>query len=224
MVKTIISIFSLILLLSGCQDRSSLEKLAQKMKNKATNIVQTKEQNQTAVEQNQTVTEENQTVAEEKENKEEVPIAPKLTNLTLQTLSHDSIKLKFQEEGIEFEKYKNKIVILDIFTTWCPPCMAVFPHLVDIQKKYKKDVQFIGLLMEEGRRDSEILEFKKKHKLNYPITNSKENFTLVNTWGGVSGYPTIIIFDKNGTYFNHFNGAAPQEMLEADIKKVLKLK
>jgi len=213
MIKIIISVFSLMLLFTGCEDKSSLEKLAQKMQKDLIKTANTSKQ-----------IEQNQTILPKKENQETTPIAPKLTNLTLKTLSHDNIKLKFLEDGIKFEKYKNKIVILDIFTTWCPPCMEVFPHLIDIQKKYKKDLQFIGLLMEEGRRNSEILEFKKKHKLNYPITNSKENFILVNTWGGVSGYPTIIIFDKKGNYFNHFNGAVPQEMLEADIKKVLQLK
>lgn len=212
MIKTIILLFTLILLFSGCEDRNSLEKLAKKMQESNSNKQEIPQ------------SEQNQTIIHEEENQEPIPIAPKLTNLELQTLSHEKIKLKFLEEGIEFEKYKGKIVILDIFTTWCPPCMEVFPHLIDIQKKYKKDVQFIGLLMDEKRRNSELLEFKKKHKLNYPITYSKENHTLVNTWGGISGYPTIIIFDKNGTYFNHFNGAVPQEMLEADIDKVLKLK
>jgi hypothetical protein len=76
--------------------------------------------------------------------------------------------------------------------------------------------------MEEDKRNSEVLAFKRKYNIKYFITNSKENFKLVDTWGGVSGYPTIIIFDKNGTYFNHFNGSPPLEMLESDIKKALR--
>ena len=155
-------------------------------------------------------------------NKEKPQHRKKVTNLTLKSVSGKKLNLKFLEEGITFSQYKNKVVILDVFTTWCPPCIKSIPHLIQLQKKYKKDIQIIGILMEENKKNSEVSDFIKKHNINYPITNCKENFTLADTWGGISGYPTIIIFDKNGTYFNHFNGAPPIEMLESDIKKVLK--
>ena len=156
-------------------------------------------------------------------NKEEkAPEIKKVSNLTLKTTDGKLLHLKFTDDGIEFAEYHDKIVILDIFTTWCPPCMESFPHLSYLQKKYKGKLQIIGVLMEENKKDSEIDKFKKEHHINYEVSNCPENFTLVNNWGGVSGYPTIVIFDKNGTYFNHYNGSPPTEMLESDIKQVLK--
>jgi len=220
MYRYIISLFILILFL-GCENRDSFDNIiaklkAQKDKNitKTTVIVPNVIQKKATVEQNLTL------VNKEKDTKQK----KKISKLSLKTIDGKEIKLKFFDNGIKFQTYKNKIILLDIFTTWCPPCIESIPHLVKIQKQYKKDIQIIGIVMEENKRDSELLQFKEKYHINYPLTNSKENFTLVDTWGGVSGYPTIIIFDKNGTYFNHYNGSPPIEMLESDIKKVLRKK
>jgi len=237
MFKIIISLFYLIYFFSGCENRYAYDDIIKKLKEQ-------KEQNSTVINKNEnkdikkkeikikqtktiTVTVPNKVLQKETKEKfvnkeEETKIEKKITNLELKTANDDTIKLYFQTDGISFEKYKNKIIILDIFTTWCPPCIESIPHLNQLQKQYKKDLQIIGILMEEDKKNSEVLAFKKKYNIKYPITNSKENFTLVDTWGGVSGYPTIIIFDKNGTYFNHFNGSPPIEMLESDIKKALR--
>lgn len=96
--------------------------------------------------------------------------------------------------------------------------------MVKLQKKYKKSLQIIGVLHEDKIKESRALSFKKKHHINYPLTIGKANFVLTDNWGGVSGYPTIIIFDKDGKYFNHYNGAPPLEMLQSDIKKILRKK
>jgi thiol-disulfide isomerase/thioredoxin len=238
MFKIIISLFYLIYFFSGCENRYAYDNIIKKLKeqnkqNEQNSTIIIKNENKVIekedikIKQTKAIQASNKIPQKEMEEKfvnkeEETKIEKKITNLELKTANNDTIKLYFQDDGISFEKYKNKIVILDIFTTWCPPCIESIPHLNQLQKQYKKDLQIIGILMEEDKKNSEVLAFKKKYNIKYPITNSKENFTLVDTWGGVSGYPTIIIFDKNGKYFNHFNGSPPIEMLESDIKKALR--
>jgi thiol-disulfide isomerase/thioredoxin len=239
MYKIIISLFFFIyfLTLVGCEDKSAYDDVIKKLKEQNKTII-TKSQTQNINKQkvkNKTKKEtkkvreikkvekvEENSSKETFVNKEEIKTKKKISNLTLKTSTDKLINLKFKDDGIVFEDYKDKIIILDIFTTWCPPCIESIPHLNQLQKQYKKKIQIIGILMEEDKKNSEVLAFKKKYHIKYPITNSRENFTLVDTWGGVSGYPTIIIFDKNGTYFNHFNGSPPIEMLESDIKKALR--
>jgi len=197
-----------ILIFTGCENSSDLEILAKKLSNEKNTTIQTKKEKTDL----------------KLVNKEEPKkaTAKLVKDLNLTTLTQKNIKLTFSDDGIKFETYPNKVVILDIFTTWCPPCLKSIPHMISLQKKYKKNLQIIGVLMEDKITQSEALEFKKKHHINYPITLGKNNFILTQTWGGVSGYPTIIIFDKNGKYFNHYNGAPPIEMIESDMKKVLK--
>jgi len=223
MFRDIITSFIIILFLFGCESKDDFQKVIKKLQE------QNLEQNKTIEVKKDTkqskLPQVKKTDEKPKEllvNKEKVQPEKKITELTLKTTDDKEIKLKFLDDGILFENYKGKVVILDIFTTWCPPCIESIPHINQIQKTYKKQLQVIGVLMEEDKKNSEVEKFIKKHEVKYPITNSQANFLLTKTWGGISGYPTIIIFDKNGKYFNHYNGSPPLEMLENDIKKVLK--
>ena len=192
---------------TGCEDKNDLATIAKKLQN----------------EKNQTIPAipKKKLVNKEQPKKE---IKKSVTDLNLTTLSKKIIKLRFKDNGIDFKTYPKKIVILDVFTTWCPPCLESIPHMRELQKKYKKSLQIVGVLHEDKIQESQALSFKKKHHINYPLTIGKNNFVLTETWGGVSGYPTIIIFDKSGKYFNHYNGAPPLEMLQSDIKKILRKK
>ena len=146
----------------------------------------------------------------------------KTTNvIELLTTDDQIIKLTALEDGIKFENYPNKIVLLDFFATWCPPCKAEIPHLNVIQDVFKEHVQIIGVLMEESKSNEDILAFSDNLKMNFPVTNSPANFALSDALGGIKSLPTMVMYDKNGEYFTHYVGAAPQEMIEADIQKAI---
>ena len=140
----------------------------------------------------------------------------------LKTTNGKKIKLISTENGIKFPDYPDKIILLDFFATWCPPCRAAIPHLISLQNKYKKDVQVIAILMEENKDNSELESFIEKHKLIFPVSNSRENFILSQALGGIRSLPTMVMYDKNGNYHTHYVGVAPEEMIDADIQKALK--
>ncbi len=141
--------------------------------------------------------------------------------INLKTTDDETIKLTATTDGIIFNGYEGKVVLLDFFATWCPPCRAEIPHLVDIQNSLKDNVQIIGILMEESKSNDEINDFIHTYNINFPITNSRENFILSDALGGIKSLPTMVMYDGNGDYFTHYVGAAPQEMIEADIQKAL---
>jgi thiol-disulfide isomerase/thioredoxin len=124
--------------------------------------------------------------------------------------------------GLIFEDFKGKIIVLDFFATWCPPCKAEMPHLVNLQKKYEGKVQFISILMEKDRDNKEIEEFYKEFNMNFPLMNSQDNILLAQALGGIRSLPTLVIFTPEGEYFSHFLGAAPEEMIAAKIDELIK--
>ncbi len=140
----------------------------------------------------------------------------------LKTTSGTKIKLISTEKGIKFPDYPNKVILLDFFATWCPPCRAAIPHLISLQNKYKNDIQVIAILMEENKDNSELERFIQKHKLIFPVSNSRENFILSQALGGIRSLPTMVMYDKNGNYHTHYVGVAPEEMIDSDIQKALK--
>lgn len=131
------------------------------------------------------------------------------------------IKVKKVENGFIFEGYENKIVLLNFFATWCPPCKAEIPELNTLQKKYKDDLKIISVLLEPNKSNEEVISFINDFNIKFTITNSPDNFRLADEVGGVESIPFMLIYDRNGTYSQHYTGAIPQEMIEIDIVKVL---
>ncbi|WP_096027313.1 thioredoxin [Campylobacter lanienae] len=83
------------------------------------------------------------------------------------------------ENGFKF-KDSDKILMLDIFGTYCAPCQKEAPHLMDFQLKNADKFMIIGLIHFEDVSDEYVLEnFSKKYNAYYFIANSKENSKII---------------------------------------------
>lgn len=128
----------------------------------------------------------------------------------------------FDVKGLE-----NKIVIFDIFATWCPPCRSAASNLASLQKKYKDDIKIIGILIEENKNNAYVQNFVDKYGADYSISNSKDNQKLSRAIAGSIGIgqgfgiPLMVMY-YNGKYINHYGGIVPEEMIESDIKLALR--
>ena len=142
-------------------------------------------------------------------------------DIVLKDTTGKEIKVTTLKNGFIFEGYENKIVLVNFFATWCPPCKAEIPHLNKLQEKYKGDLKIISVLLEENKSNESVINFINNNDIEFTITNSKGNYSLAKAVGGVKSIPLMLIYDRNGTYSQHYIGAVPEEMIEADIKKVL---
>jgi thiol-disulfide isomerase/thioredoxin len=144
-----------------------------------------------------------------------------LTDLT--NTQHSVEKLG---DGFIVKDAKNKVIILDIFATWCPPCKAEASHLSSLQEKYKNDLMIIGVTIEENIQNDKLLEFRNQYKANYMLVNSKNNRRLVDAvasslnLGTNFGIPLMAMY-KDGKLVNYYVGATQEEFIENDIKKAL---
>jgi len=121
---------------------------------------------------------------------------------------------------------QDKVVIFDIFATWCPPCRAAAPNLAALQKKHAKDVKIIGVLIEEDKDNAYVQRFVDDYGAEYSISNAQDNRALARAIAGSTGVgqdfpiPLMVMFYK-GKYINHYVGTIPEEMVETDIEKAL---
>ncbi len=152
---------------------------------------------------------------------EKVQEEVKNEKIILQDVSGKEIIVTPLEKGFSFSGYENKVVLVNFFATWCPPCKAEIPHLNNLQEKYKDNFVIISVLLEENKSNEEISNFMKYNNIHYIITNGIENFKLAQSVGGVKNIPLMFLYDKEGKYSTHYVGAIPEEMIDADIKKVL---
>lgn len=120
---------------------------------------------------------------------------------------------------IKLSDYKGKIVIVDFWATWCPPCRKGIPDLIDIQNKYKGKVVVIGISVDHEKTVKEVLPFVKKYGINYPVVYSNDN--VVNDYGGIESIPTSFIIDQKGNVVNRHVGLYPKYIYEEEIKELL---
>ncbi len=133
-----------------------------------------------------------------------------------------------KKQGGEFilDGAQGKVVIFDIFATWCPPCRAAATHLTSLQKKYEKDVVIIGITIEDSLADNKLLEFRKEHNAQYILVNSEQNSRLTNAivkelkMGERHPIPLMAMY-IDGKLVNHYVGATEEEFIESDIKRAL---
>lgn len=121
---------------------------------------------------------------------------------------------------INLSDYKGKIVIIDFWATWCPPCRKGIPDLISIQKEYNKDVVIIGISLDDARTIKEVPGFIKDYGVNYPIVYGDEN--VVNAYGGIRSIPTAFVIDKKGNIVDKHIGLVPKDTYVNKIKELLK--
>jgi len=143
--------------------------------------------------------------------------------IDLQNNSYNVIKTgkDFQIEGME-----DKVILFDIFATWCPPCRASAPNVAALQKKYINEVKVIGVLVEEEKSTSYVQRFVDTYGADYTISNAEDNQRLSRAIASTSGIgqgfpiPLMVMYYK-GKYITHYVGIVPEEMIESDIRRTL---
>lgn len=94
--------------------------------------------------------------------------------------------------------YRNQIVVVNFWATWCLPCVEEIPEFSRIQTEFSgKNVQFIGLGIDSAHN---IAEFQKKVPSNYPLLVAGATGTgLAQQFGNrIGGLPYTLVLDRNG--------------------------
>lgn len=159
-------------------------------------------------------------VKDKKEDKKVINFNSKA--FILETLDNKKISLETTFLGMNFKDFKNKIVLIDVFATWCEPCIKSIPHLNYLQKKYKDDLVIISVLFQDEKTKEELKAFAKEYGINYIITVSEENLNLAKELGNISKVPEYYLYDKKGTYVRKFVGETKKEVFEMSILNILK--
>jgi thiol-disulfide isomerase/thioredoxin len=107
--------------------------------------------------------------------------------------------------------YSGKVLIVDLWATWCGPCKQEIPHLVEIAKEYKdKGVEVIGLTNENPQTDAEwVKKFSEAFNINYPIGWADDEMQAGLTRGRNS-IPQTFIIGRDGKIVKHFVGFSPR--------------
>ncbi len=108
---------------------------------------------------------------------------------------------------LKFADYKGKVVLINLWATWCGPCRAEMPHLIEMQEKYKdKGFEVVGLDVDEESVE-EINNFAKEMKLNYKLGFADEKtVSAFIKLTKLSGIPQTILINRDGRMTGIFSG------------------
>ena len=143
-----------------------------------------------------------------------------------------SHKVTLSNDQIIFQNNSKAIVLVNLFATWCPPCIGELSYLNTLQKKYSNDLFLVGILTHDYIDIPSLESFIAKHEINYFISNSPHNNAFSGRLATTLHLPQnfsipLMVMYVDGKYFTHYEGAVPVEMIEYDIEqaqKQLKLK
>jgi thiol-disulfide isomerase/thioredoxin len=98
--------------------------------------------------------------------------------------------------GITAADIKGKVVVVDLYATWCGPCMAAIPHNHELLKKYKSQGLIIIGVCTSDRGQQNFVANARQHGIQYPAASDPELKTG-QAWA-VHYYPTYAVVDRKG--------------------------
>jgi len=139
--------------------------------------------------------------------------APEYMDLKLKDLSGRIVRLS---------DYKGKVVLLNFWATWCPPCRAEVPELVKLQKEYwNRGLRIIGITYPPTNR-GEVRRFVRDWTINYPILAGTQKTKALFYKGET--LPITVIVDRTGRVHELIEGILLPEEFEEIVRPLLETK
>jgi len=130
-------------------------------------------------------------------------------DLTLKDMHGNTVRLA---------DYKGKVILLNVWATWCGPCQLEIPELVEAYAKYKdQGVVVLGVSLDDT---AEMLrEYAPKKQMNYPLLLMQDDFD--EAYGPIIGVPITFFIGRDGTIARKHFGPVSKEQVDQEIKALL---
>lgn len=123
------------------------------------------------------------------------------------------------------EQYRGKVVFLNFWATWCPPCRSEMPDIQSLFETYGADNEEVAILSVatpgiggEGS-ESEVISFLEENGYTYPVLMDSTG-ELLNQYG-ISAFPTTFMIDAEGCVYGYIPGAMDMNMMQSIIQQTL---
>ena len=151
-------------------------------------------------------------------------------DVTLTTLSGETFRLS---------DYRGKVVVLNFWATWCPPCRLEIPHFVDLYEAYKdQGVVVVGVSLDRGGT-AVVQAFARQHGITYPVAMASgevvrafsrlQGIPTTRSGGGrisvddgnIQAIPTTFVIDQDGRIYRKHVGYRERKHLEPELTRLL---
>ena len=120
---------------------------------------------------------------------------------------------------VHLASFKGKVILLNFWATWCGPCRAEIPSLVELQDQYKDDLVILGLSVDDTA--DKLLPYAAEFKMNYPVLVGNGREDVQEAFGPLFGIPVSVIIGRDGVIAKKHSGIATKEQFEREIRTLL---
>jgi len=113
---------------------------------------------------------------------------------------------------------RGKVILLNFWATWCGPCRAEVPDLVELQNKYKDKLQVLGLVTDDDDEDA-VRKFVDSFGINYPVAMATPD--IRGQYGGIPALPTSFVIDLEGRVVQKHEGLRDPVLYETEVRALL---
>jgi len=119
---------------------------------------------------------------------------------------------------LSLANWSGKVVFVNFWATWCPPCREEIPELVALQRQFSSNLQIIGI-SEDDDPAANVLKFANRNGINYPILMATPE--VIAAYGGVPALPTTFVIDTQGRVVEKHAGLHPMDSYVREIRALL---
>lgn len=127
---------------------------------------------------------------------------------------------KLDGKTFKLADYRGKVLVVDFWATYCPPCVKQMPQLAEMSKRYRdKGLAVVGLTSDDKADQSMVLEFIKKAGVDYTIGYDNRWLSTAFLKGtedetGAPPIPQLFVLSREGRVIEHMIGDSPQRGIE----------
>ena len=121
-------------------------------------------------------------------------------------------------EPFTLSEHQDKIVILNIWATWCPPCRDEIPDFIEIQNEMGDDVLFVGISTDKEGWEV-VRPFADEFQINYPLV--VDDGTISNKYGPIQGIPMSFVINREGKVEYVIPGMVNKETLQPVLERLV---
>lgn len=122
-------------------------------------------------------------------------------------------------DTLSLDRLDGRVVLLNFWATWCPPCRLEMPGFQDVWEEYRSEgLVIVGLSVDRGDR-SQVVRWVRERQITYPIAFAPG--AVVRAYGGANVLPTSILIDRRGRIVHRVEGFYAEPTLRAAVRRLL---